>query len=64
MGYLRVEGLPQAVKVWGLKNLNRSFSLDEVVVRFVQWCDWGRANDRKLLGIDFDAHKQYTTDGK
>jgi len=31
-------------------------------VRFVQWCDWGRANDRKLQGIDFDAHKQYTTD--
>ena len=29
-------------------------------MRFVQWCDWGRANDRKLQGIDFEGHKQYT----
>jgi hypothetical protein len=35
IGYVKVEGIPQAIKVWGLKNLNRSLSMDEVVVKFV-----------------------------
>jgi hypothetical protein len=43
-----VEGLPQPVKVWGLKNLNRSYEMDEVWLRFIQWTDWGKASDKKI----------------
>jgi hypothetical protein len=47
-GYIKVEGLPQPVKVWGLKNLNRSYEMDEVWLRFIQWTDWGKASDKKI----------------
>ena len=53
VGYAKVEGLPQAVKVWGWRHLNRAWSMDEVVLRFVQWTEWGRASDKRLEGIDF-----------
>lgn len=59
VGYLKCEGIPQAVKVWGLKNLNRTYQMDEVYVKFIQWTDWGRASDKKLSGIDFEQHLSY-----
>ena len=35
VGYVKVDGIPQAIKVWGLKNLNRTYNMDEVVLKFV-----------------------------
>ena len=56
VGYVKCEGLPQAVKIWGLKNLNRCLPMDEVVLRFVQWTDWGRASDKRISSLDFNRH--------
>ena len=42
-GYVKVDGLPNAVKVRGLKFLNRALHLDTVVVRMVNWVIWEKA---------------------
>lgn len=63
VGYVQCEGLPQVVKVWGLRNLNRCFQMDEVVLRFVQWTEWGRASDKKIAHINFSEHTAFTTEG-
>jgi len=41
--YVKVAGLPQAVKVRGLKYLNRALHLDTVVLKFVNWVQWEKA---------------------
>jgi len=30
--------------------------MDEVVLKFVQWTDWGKASDKKIASIDFSRH--------
>jgi hypothetical protein len=59
VGYVKVDGIPQAIKVWGLKNLNRTYNMDEVVLKFVQWTDWGKASDKKIANIDFSRHLKF-----
>ena len=41
--YVQVDGLAKAVKVRGLKHLNRALHLDTVVVKFVNWVSWEKA---------------------
>lgn len=53
-GYVKVEGLPQAVKVRGLKFLNRALHLDTVVVKLVNWVIWEKAQNQLTKAIDFD----------
>jgi hypothetical protein len=59
VGYVKVEGIPQPVKVWGLKNLNRSFNMDEVVIKFVNWTEWGKASDKKIAHLNFSRHLEF-----
>ena len=42
-GYVLVDGLPNAVKVRGLKYLNRALHLDTVVVKLINWVIWEKA---------------------
>ena len=51
--YVTVPGLPQAVKVRGLKYLNRALHLDTVVLKFVNWVQWEKAQTSLTKNIDF-----------
>ena len=51
--YVTVPGLPQAVKVRGLKYLNRALHLDTVVLKFVNWVQWEKAQPSLTKNIDF-----------
>ena len=42
-GYVKVDGLEMAVKVRGLKFLNKALHLDRVVVKLVNWVIWEKA---------------------
>lgn len=44
IGFVKAEGIDMPIKVWGLRNLNRSLHMDEVYLKFVQWIDWGKAS--------------------
>ena len=48
------------IKVWGVRNLNRSLHMDKVYVKFVQWVEWGKASLNQTANIDFEEHFQYT----
>jgi hypothetical protein len=64
VGYVKIdchEGslrFPQVIRIPNLKLLNRAFHLDEVVVKLWGWCDWKRAKDIDLKGIDFNEAKE------
>ena len=51
--YVKVEGFPEAVKVRGLKYLNRALHLDTVVVKLVHWVIWEKAQAKLTKNIDF-----------
>ena len=53
-GYVKVPGLPQAVKVRGLKFLNKGLHLDTVVLKLVNWVIWERAQAKLTANIDFE----------
>ena len=59
IGFATSEGIQQPIKVWGLKNLNRSLHMDEVLLRFVQWTDWGKASSKQTDTLDFEEHLQF-----
>ena len=52
--YVKVKGIPQVVKVRGLKHLNRALHLDTVVIKFVNWVQWEKAQASMTKGIDFE----------
>ena len=52
--YVKVAGLPQSVKVRGLKYLNRALHLDTVVLKFVNWVQWEKAQPSLTKNIDFE----------
>ena len=52
-GYVDVPGIPQAVKVRGLKYLNKALHLDTVVLKMVNWVIWEKAQAKLVADIDF-----------
>ena len=50
---MQVAGLPNAVKVRGLKYLNRALHLDTVVVKLVNWVIWEKAQVHLTKDIDW-----------
>ena len=53
-GYVSVEGIEKAVKIRGLKYLNRALHLDTVVIKPVNWVIWEKAQAKLTKNIDFD----------
>ena len=51
--YVKVDKIEQAVKVRGLKHLNRALHLDSVVVRLCNWVGWEKAQHKLTKNIDF-----------
>ena len=33
--------------------------MDEVVIKFVQWIDWGKASQSQTKNLDFEEHFQF-----
>ena len=58
-GFVKVEGVPEAVKVRGLKYLNRALHLDRVVVKLVNWVIWEKAQHKFTENIDFTEESDY-----
>lgn len=58
-GFVKVEGIKNAVKVRGLQYLNRAFHLDRVVVKFVNWVIWEKAQAKFTRNIDFEEESSY-----
>ena len=58
-GYVKVEGVPNAVKVRGLKYLNRALHLDRVIIKPINWVIWEKAQHKFTDNIDFDEPSGY-----
>ena len=58
-GFVKVDGVKEAVKVRGLKYLNRALHLDRVVVKLVNWVIWEKAQHAFTKNIDFTEESDY-----
>ena len=58
-GFVKVEGVQEAVKVRGLKYLNRALHLDRVVVKLINWVIWEKAQHKFTRNIDFTEEGDY-----
>ena len=56
---MKVEGVQEAVKVRGLKYLNRALHLDRVVVKLINWVIWEKAQHKFSDNIDFTEESDY-----
>jgi hypothetical protein len=55
--YKRFELKP--IKVWGIKNLNRCFHLDKVLVKFTNWAEWGTSGLKITQNVDFNDFDKF-----
>ena len=53
-GFVKVKGVEQAVKVRGLRYLNRALHLDHVVVKLCDWAIWEPAQAKFIKNIAFE----------
>ena len=56
---MKVEGVQEAVKIRGLKYLNRAFHLDRVIVEPINWVIWEKAQHKFTANIDFTEESDY-----
>lgn len=47
-GFVKVKGVEQAVKVRGLKYLNKSLHLDHVIIKLCNWVTWEPAQAKLI----------------
>ena len=43
----------------GLPRLNRSFHLDQVLIKLISWVDWTKAKPSEVENIDFNEEPEY-----
>ena len=48
-----------AIKIWGMRHLNRCLHLDRVYVKFVNWVEWGKAGNKLVKDIDWNQAEKY-----
>ena len=51
------------IKVFGIRNLNRTYHLDRVYVKFVDWIEWGAAGGKIITEQEFDLDEGEKTLG-
>ena len=58
-GFVKVDGVHNAVKVRGLKYLNRALHLDRVIIKPINWVIWEKAQYKFTDNIDFSETSGY-----
>ena len=58
-GFVKVDGVHNAIKVRGLKYLNRALHLDRVIVKPINWVIWEKAQYKFTDNIDFSETSGY-----